>query len=48
MTAYNKLYVSVLKNNTNYEATIIASSFSNDSEEISRISFDFSKWGYRH
>ena len=29
MTAYNKIYVSVLKNNTNYEATIIAS-FSND------------------
>ena len=30
MTAYNKIYVSVLKNNTNHEATIIASSFSND------------------
>ena len=30
MTAYNKIYVSVLKNNTNYEVTIIASSFSND------------------
>ena len=30
MTAYDKIYVSVLKNNTNYEATIIASSFPND------------------
>ena len=30
MTAYNKIYVSVSKNNTNYEATIIASSFSTD------------------
>ena len=27
MTAWNKIYMSVLKNNSNYEATIIASSF---------------------